>query len=221
MNLRALIPFHPATHLSFLALLSAILLTGCATPARTPGASPGSVVMLIKVRNEKKPQRIVIELNESAAPQTVANFRALIARHYYDGMRFHRLFPHQLVQTGDPKARRSLLDTYLQKLGLDLGDADRSGTGGPGYTIPAEIRLKLEKGTVAAARLPDPINPTRASNGSQFFVCLQAMPQLSGQYTAFGRVTQGLEVLDAISGLPTNSNDFPTESIVIESIRME
>jgi cyclophilin family peptidyl-prolyl cis-trans isomerase len=177
--------------------------------------------MLIKVRNERKPQRIVIELNDTAAPRTVANFKSLIARHYYDGMRFHRLFPHQLVQTGDPKARRSLPDTFLQRLGLDLGDADRSGTGGPGYTVPAEIRLKLEKGTVAAARLPDPINPTRASNGSQFFVCLEAMPQLNGQYTAFGRVTRGLEVLDAISGLPTNSNDFPTESVVIESIRIE
>ena len=212
MNIRSLIP---------LILLSAMILTGCATPARTPGVPPGSVVMLIKVRNEKKPQRIVIELNESAAPQTVANFKALIARRYYDGMRFHRLFPHQLVQTGDPKARRWIVDTYLQKLGLDLGDADRSGTGGPGYTIPAEIRLKLERGAVASARLPDSINPTRASNGSQFFVCIEAMPQLNGQYTAFGRVTQGLEVLDAISGIPTNSNDFPTENVVIESIRLE
>ena len=71
MNIRSLIP---------LILLSAMSLTGCATPARTPGVPPGSVVMLIKVRNEKKPQRIVIELNESAAPQTVANFKALIAR---------------------------------------------------------------------------------------------------------------------------------------------
>lgn len=207
-------------HLLFLALLPILLLTGCATPGHA-GSGPQVAVMMVKVRNEKKPQRIVIELNDAAAPQTVANFKELIQRHYYDGMRFHRLFPHQLVQTGDPKARRSVIDSTLQKIGLDLGDADRSGTGGPGYTVPAEIRLKLDKGVVATARLPDNINPTRASNGSQFFVCLDAMPQLNGQYTVFGRVTQGLAVLDAISGIPTNSNDFPTENVVIESIRLE
>jgi len=177
--------------------------------------------MLIKIRKEKQPQRIVIELNDSAAPQTVANFKDLIQRHYYDGMRFHRLFPHQLVQTGDPKARQTIVVSLLQKIGLDFQDSDRAGTGGPGYTTPAEIRLKLEKGSIATARLPDTINPTRASNGSQFFVCLEAMPQLNGQYTVFGKVTEGLEVLDAISGLPANSNDFPTEKVVIQSIRLE
>jgi len=163
--------------------------------------------MLVKVRKEKKPQRIVIELREDAAPQTVSNFRALIARHYYDGMTFHRLFPHKLVQTGDPKSRH--------------GENYRSGTGGPGYTIPAEIRLKIEKGAVVCARLPDEINPTRASNGSQFFVCLDTMPQLDRQYTVFGRVTEGFDVLDVISGLPSNSNNFPTEKVVIKSIRLE
>jgi cyclophilin family peptidyl-prolyl cis-trans isomerase len=177
--------------------------------------------MLIKVRKEKKPQRIVIEMNDSAAPQTVANFKDLVNRHYYDGMRFHRLFPHQLVQTGDPKSRQGVVDSLLQKVGMDIKDSDRAGTGGPGYTTPAEIRLKLDKGAVATARLPDGINPTRASNGSQFFVCLEAMPQLNGQYTVFGKVTQGLEVLDAISGIPVNSNDFPTENVIIESIRVE
>jgi peptidyl-prolyl cis-trans isomerase B (cyclophilin B) len=205
----------------FLILLPIMLMSACSSVPRYAGTGSQSAIMLIKVRNEKKPQRIVIELNDSVAPQTVANFKELIQRHYYDGMRFHRLFPHQLVQTGDPKARQRMAHIVLQKIGLDLGDADRSGTGGPGYTIPAEIRLKLEKGVVATARLPDAINPTRASNGSQFFVCLDAMPQLNGQYTVFGKVTQGLEVLDAISGIPVNSNDFPTEKIVIESIRLE
>jgi cyclophilin family peptidyl-prolyl cis-trans isomerase len=163
--------------------------------------------MLVKVRKEKKPQRIVIQLREDAAPQTVANFKELVRRHYYDGMRFHRLFPHQLVQTGDPKSRR--------------GESDRSGTGGPGYTIPSEIRLKLDKGAVVASRLPDTINPTKASNGSQFFVCIAPMPQLNGQYTVFGTVTEGLDVLDAISGIPVDSNDFPLEKVVIKSIRMQ
>jgi len=202
MNSRRLI--RPLVLLAFLPLL---LLGGCATSPRAAGTGSQVAVMLIKVKKEKKPQRIVIQLREDAAPGTVANFKQLVSRHYYDGMRFHRLFPHQLVQTGDPKSRH--------------GETGRSGTGGPGYTLPAEIHLKLEKGSVATSRLPDAINPTRASNGSQFFVCLEPMSQLNGQYTVSGRVIQGFDVLDAISDLPVNSNDFPTERVVIQSIRLE
>ena len=187
--------------------LTVLLVSGCATAPRTIGTGPESAVMLVKVRKEKKPQRIVIELREDAAPQTVASFKELIRRHYYDGMSFHRLFAHRLVQTGDPKSRH--------------GESDRSGTGGPGYTIPAEIRLKLEAGSVAASRLPDSINPTRASNGSQFFVAIEPMPELNGQYTVFGKVTEGLDVLDAISGIPVDSNDFPLDQVVIQSIRLQ
>ena len=190
-----------------LLLLSGLLAGGCATATRTAGIGPQVAVMLVQVKGEKKPQRVVVALREDAAPGTVANFRELVSRHYYDGMRFHRVFPHRLVQTGDPKSRH--------------GETDRSGTGGPGYTIPPEIRLPHEKGAVAMSRLPDPINPVRSSNGSQFYVCLEPIPSLNGQYTVFGRVTEGLEVLDVISALPANSNDFPTERVVIRSIRME
>lgn len=188
-------------------LLPFLILTGCSTTPRYAGAGPRVAVMLIKVKKEKQLQRVVITLREDAAPATVANFRELVSRRYYDGMPFHRVFPHSLVQTGDPKSRH--------------GETYRSGTGGPGYTIPPEIRLKHEKGAVAASRLPDPINPTRLSNGSQFYICLEPMPQLNGQYTVFGKVIEGLEVLDAISEMPVNSNDFPTEKIVIQSIRLE
>lgn len=201
MNFRPLIPS------ILLPLLLPILIGGCATAPRPAGNGPRVAVMLVKVRNEKTPQRIVIELRDDAAPGTVANFKELVGRHYYDGMRFHRLFAHQLVQTGDPKSRH--------------GETGRSGTGGPGYTIPPEIHLKLDKASVAMARLPDAINPTRASNGSQFFVCLEPMSQLNGQYTVFGRVVEGLDVLDAISALPVDTNDFPTEKVVIQSIRLE
>jgi peptidyl-prolyl cis-trans isomerase B (cyclophilin B) len=193
--------------LLLLSLTLGLLLSGCATSPLPGGTGPRQAVLLVKVRREKTPQRVVILLDGKAAPGTVANFEALLSRHYYDGMTFHRLFPHKLVQTGDPGSRH--------------GESYRSGTGGPGYTLPAEIRLKPVKGAVACARLPDAINPTRASNGSQFFVCLEAMPQLDGQYTVFGQVTEGLDVLDAISGLPTNSNNFPTERVVIQSIRLE
>lgn len=189
-------------------LLSPLLaLGGCATAPRTAGTGPQVAVMLIKVNKEKEPRRVVIEFREDAAPQTVANFKELVNRHYYDGMRFHRIFPDRLLQTGDPKSRH--------------GESERSGTGGPGYTLPAEIRLKHDKGAVAASRLPDAINPTKASNGSQFYVCLEPLPELNGQYTVFGRVTEGLDVLQDISHIPVNSNDFPTENVVIRSIRLE
>lgn len=189
----------------FLAAL--LVLGGCSTPSKTVGTGPAVAVMQVRFPKEKKDRRVVIELDDKAAPGTAENFRSLVARRYYNGMRFHRIFAHQLVQTGDPKSRH--------------GEVGRSGTGGPGYTLPAEIRLKMSKGTVATARLPDEINPARLSNGSQFFVCIEAMPQLDGKYTGFGRVIEGLEVLDAVSGSPGNSNDFPAEKIVIRSIRME
>jgi cyclophilin family peptidyl-prolyl cis-trans isomerase len=188
-------------------LVGALLLTGCATAPKTAGSGPQVAVMTISFPKTKRPARVVIQLDDKAAPGASGNFRALVARRYYDGMRFHRAFPHQLVQTGDPKSRH--------------GEIGNSGTGGPGYTLPPEIRLRLEKGSVAASRLPDAINPARLSNGSQFFVCLQTMPQLNGQYTVFGRVIEGLDVLDAISASPVNSNDFPVDKIIIRSIRME
>lgn len=202
-------------------LAAAVLLSACATrreqPAgleipttvRTPSApvGPDVAVMSIRIGKEKQEQRVVIGLYDNAAPQTIENLKELCRRKFYNGMRFHRVFEHYLVQTGDPKSRH--------------GDTDASGTGGPGYTIPAEIRRDHVLGAVAMARLGDAVNPTRASNGSQFYVCLQPMPQLNGQYTVFGEVLEGLEVLDYISGRPTDSNDFPLEKVVITSIKIE
>lgn len=178
---------------------------GCAT---TPPPVLGSqvVVMEIKFPKEKETRRVVIALRENVAPQTVSNFKTLVARHYYDGMRFHRVFAHSLVQTGDPKSRH--------------GESNYSGTGGPGYTIPAEIHLPHVRGAVAMSRLQENINPLKASNGSQFYVCLEPMPQLNGEYTVFGEVTEGLDVLDVLSSTPANSNNFPMEKIVIKSMRL-
>ena len=71
------------------------------------------------------------------------------------------------------------------------------------------------------ARLPDNINPSRVSNGSQFYVCLTSLPKLDGKYTVFGEVLEGLDVLDSISNQPTDSNDFPLAKIVIKSITIQ
>ncbi len=187
-------------------LLLSLMVSGCVTRSNQTYAGPEVAVMSIKIGKEKELRRVVIKLDEAAAPLTSANFAALARDGYYDGMRFHRVFPDLLVQSGDPYSRR--------------GDSDRSGTGGPGYTVPAEIRLSHIRGAVAASRLPDGVNPTRASSGSQFYICLTPMPQLDGDYTVFGRVTEGMETLDEISKMSTNSNDFPLEKIVIRSITM-
>lgn len=168
---------------------------------------PEVAVMQIKVGKERDFQQVVIGLYDDAAPTTVANFKELCRKRFYNGMRFHRAFPSTLVQTGDPKSRH--------------GAADRSGTGGPGYTIPAEIGRSHVRGTVAMARLPDAINPSKASNGSQFYVCLTPLPKLDGKYTVFGEVLEGLDVLDFISNQPTDSNDFPLAKIVIRSITIQ
>lgn len=189
----------------FVFSLLALFLTACATN-QPPLTASHRAVMHIRVGREKMERQVVIALREDAAPQTTANFKELVSRRYYNGLPFHRVFPHSLVQTGDPKSRH--------------GETPQSGTGGPGYTIPAEIRLPHQRGAVAAARLPDTINPQRASNGSQFYICLESMPQLNGQYTVFGQVTEGFEVLDAISTLPTDYNNFPIEKVVITSITL-
>jgi cyclophilin family peptidyl-prolyl cis-trans isomerase len=187
------------------AVIGLLLLALAGGRAATVG--PEVAVMQIKVGKEKQFQQVVIGLYDDAAPQTVANFKELCRKRFYNGMRFHRAFPSTLVQTGDPKSRH--------------GIADRSGTGGPGYTVPAELGRNHVRGTVAMSRLGDVVNPSKASNGSQFYVCLTPMPKLNGKYTAFGEVLEGLDVLDFISNQPTDSNDFPLAKIVIKSITIQ
>ncbi|HVB81244.1 MAG TPA: peptidylprolyl isomerase [Candidatus Binataceae bacterium] len=122
---------------------------------------------------------IVIELYPAVAPKTVENFETLSKKGFYNGLTFHRVVPGFVVQGGDPK-----------------GD----GSGGPGYDLPAEISPaeKHLRGTVAMARLGDAVNPDRKSSGSQFYICLTPQPSLDGQYTIFGGVVEGMDVVDKI-----------------------
>jgi cyclophilin family peptidyl-prolyl cis-trans isomerase len=193
----------------FAALVFGLLLSPTPTTSAQSSTElgPDVVVLEIQLGRSRERERVVIGLYDFAAPQTTANFKELVQRRFYNNMRFHRLFPNTLVQTGDPRSRR--------------GQRELSGTGGPGYTLPAEIRLPHETGSLSMARLPDRINPSKASNGSQFFVCLQPMPALNGQYTVFGRVLEGMEVLTRISNTRTDSNDFPIEKIVIRRATLE
>lgn len=116
---------------------------------------------------------IRIELFPGDAPKTVESFTALARRGFYDGLAFHRVVPGFVVQGGDPK-----------------GD----GTGGPGYTLTAEFNARKHvRGTVAMARAQHP-----DSAGSQFYICFAPQPHLDGQYTIFGQVVAGMEVVDRI-----------------------
>ena len=155
---------------------------------------------------DKSTRAAAIEFYADAAPGTVDNFKKLARDGFYNGCAVHRAFPSTLVQMGDPLSKKK--------------DRAAVGTGGPGYTIPAEIRRKHSKGAVAAARLPDRVNPQRHSNGSQFYICLTPQPKLDGQYTVFGNVIQGMDVLDFISNKPTDTNDYPTERIELRRVRI-
>jgi peptidyl-prolyl cis-trans isomerase B (cyclophilin B) len=121
---------------------------------------------------------IVVQLDASAAPQTVNNFVFLARAGFYDGLTFHRVEPGFVIQGGDPAG---------------------TGGGGPGYTVPAEIQLPHVEGAIAMARRGDQVNPTRASSGSQFYITLAPTPFLDGAYTAFGQVTTGMDVVQSIA----------------------
>jgi cyclophilin family peptidyl-prolyl cis-trans isomerase len=162
-----------------------------------------SAIFEFRIDHQKSIGRIVIALDSGAAPATVANFEKLLRHKFYTGLKVHRIIPGTLVQMGDPLSRHS--------------DLSKLGTGGPGYTLPPEIHLKHTAGAVAMARLGDDINPARRSSGSQFYICLQPMPQLDGQYTVFGHVTQGMDVLNTLSIQPADTNDNPVPPIHITS----
>lgn len=138
---------------------------------------------------------IVIELDGKAAPQTVTNFKKLAKENFYNRTTFHRVIPHFIVQGGDPFSKDKPRPTH--------------GEGGPGYVLKPEISLQHRRGSVAAARLPDDVNPLRYSNGSQFYICVVDAPSLDGKNTVFGRVLKGMEVVDKIAALPRDDEANP------------
>ena len=138
---------------------------------------------------------VTIELHDEAAPNTVANFRKLATDGFYDGLIFHRVIPDFMIQGGCPHG---------------------TGTGGPGYEFEDEINQhKIERGALAMA------NRGPNTNGSQFFiVTTEAAPWLDGKHTVFGRVTDGMDAVEAIEAAPTGTNDRPLEPQVIERVEL-
>ena len=155
-------------------------------------------MVVITMENGKQ---IKLELYPEIAPITVANFEKLVKENFYNGLTFHRIIPGFMIQGGCPK-----------------GD----GTGGPGYGIKGEFAangvkndLKHTRGVISMARAQDP-----NSAGSQFFIMHRDAPHLDGQYAAFGKVTEGIEVVDEIAETPTNMQDKPIEDQIIKTIRL-
>ena len=145
-------------------------------------------------------------------PKHRDNFIKLVKEKYYDGVRFHRVIEGFMIQTGDPFSR----DTSL---------INKWGQGGPDYTIPAEFVNEYwhKKGALAAARKGDMANPTRASSGSQFYIVHDEMAclHLDGEYSIFGEVTDGLEIIDVIdkiAAVDTDMYDRPYEDVIIKTI---
>ncbi len=120
---------------------------------------------------------ITCELYPKVAPLSVTNFIQLAEGGFYDGLIFHRVVPNFVIQGGDP---------------------DGTGRGGPGYTIASEIKLPHLKGALAWARLPDHVNPQKKSSGSQFYITLENIPYLDGEYTVFGQMTTGADIIKTI-----------------------
>jgi len=169
-----------------------------------PNETHKLAVMDIKVGRETN--TVMFELFASDAPKTVANFVANSDSNLYNGLAVHRAIDSYLVQTGDP-------------LTADEGAREKWGTGGQDR-LPAEIKRSHKLGAVAMARRGDKVNPDRKSNDSQFYFVLGNMAGLDGQYTVFGQVVTGLDVLEAISRVPTDSNECPLERIEIKSVRV-
>lgn len=173
------------------------------------------------------------------------NFLKLVKSNYYNGVLFHRVIHHFMIQAGDPDSRKAAPGKPL-------------GEGGPGYTVPAEFRPDLfhKKGVIAAAREGDDVNPAKASSGSQFYIvqgkiwtagALDTLemkrlngrkipqahravyqtsggsPHLDQNYTVFGAVTEGMEVIDKIAALPTSKGadkDRPLKDVVIKKAKL-
>lgn len=147
---------------------------------------------------------MVVELWPDVAPKTVANFKKLAGEGFYDGTAFHRVIKGFMIQGGDPLTK-------------DESAQSRWGTGGPGHYVDAEFNEKShDRGVLSMARAQDP-----NSAGSQFFICHQVSKFLDRQYTTFGRLIKGEDVLDKIANTPTKSPDRPLTRMNIESIKIQ
>ena len=181
------------------ALLLAVVSPALAQQAKRWEREPEMKIDPNKVyvaRMETTAGPIVIELYPKQAPRHVNSFVFLAKEGFYDGVIFHRVIPGFMIQGGDPTG---------------------TGTGGPGYQLKAEFNdAKHTRGVLSAARSSDP-----DSAGSQFFLMHGDAPHLDNKYTAYGKVVEGMEVVDKIATAPTGAQDRPREPVSIKGIKIE
>ena len=193
-----------------IAVLLAFTICGCAKKSSSNSSSSSS--SKFSADNFKQTDQVEIEvanygkikvgLDANAAPITVANFKQLVSDGFYNGLTFHRIIPGFMIQGGCPEG---------------------TGMGGPGYTIKGEFRangiknnLKHTRGVLSMAR--SSMNDTA---GSQFFIMHEDAPHLDGQYAAFGKVIEGMEIVDEIAETPTDYRDRPVFSQKMESVTVD
>jgi cyclophilin family peptidyl-prolyl cis-trans isomerase len=209
-----------------------------------------SMFSFIRSNDEARVEMVVIETKfgemtvmlYDETPLHKENFLKLVNESFYDSLLFHRVIRNFMVQGGDPNSRGAVKGARL-------------GTGGPGYTIPAEFNNKFihKKGALSAARQPDMVNPDKNSSGSQFYIVqgritdrtqlesfsrkmspsnpfkeagyseeqvalyesIGGTPHLDGEYTVFGEVVSGLDIIDSIAAVPVDRNDRPLEDVIM------
>ena len=167
---------------------------GALTDTLNAESLPADLFFNIKVKDHGD---IKVKFHTKDAPKNVTNVANLAIKGFYDGLTYHRIVPGFVVQGGDPK-----------------GD----GTGGPGYTVEAEIQHLHKKGSIAMARTGDQVNPEKRSSDSQFYLCLEPLPMLDGQYTVIGDLVEGMDILEALGKVKTGPMDRPVTPVIMESV---
>lgn len=181
-------------------ILVAIMMMPCFVSCDETDSLPNKVVIDVKDFG-----KITVELYPDIAPITVKNFKKLVNEKFYDGLIFHRVIEDFMIQGGDP---------------LGNGTGGQTDANGTKINIKGEFSengvkntLAHTRGVISMARSGDP-----NSASSQFFICQVSYPSLNGKYASFGKVTEGMEVVDAIAAVETNANDKPITDVVITSI---
>ncbi len=190
------------TRILFIALFAIFMGVAASAQAQTPAPKTITVAKEeikkmsgTKAIIETKLGNITLKFFPEVAPGHVKNFIDLAKKGFYDGTTFHRVIPGFMIQGGDPNSKDP--------------NKSKHGQGGPGYTIKAEFNDKPHKrGTLSMARAGHP-----DSAGSQFFICVKDSPFLDKQYTVFGEVESGIEVVDKIVSQPRDASDNPNDRI--------
>src|SRR5437764_1638845 len=187
--------------LAFVLLSSVVFAADEKKEEKTPMNSSNEVAVIKTSEGD-----MVVQFWTDAAPNTIENFKKLARQGFYNGTIFHRIVKAFMIQGGDPNSK-------------DPSKENRYGEGGPGYKIKAEFNdHSHERGVISMAREPDP-----DSAGSQFFICLAPVPRLDHQYTTFGKLIKGDDVLGKIGDMPVTRNSMgenskPTTRVTIEKI---